>query len=110
MSLRCPKGRARTRRAIILTARSGVATWFFADGEEGYTTPGEASSAAAKPFASPRTSGAPTRDEPLALDAVRVHRPLLPDALQEGDVTVYTTLDMNAQKAADRPCCARPQS
>jgi penicillin-binding protein 1A len=44
-----------------------------------------------------------TGNEPLALDAVRVFiDSILPDALREGDVTVYTTLDLAAQRAADR--------
>lgn len=44
-----------------------------------------------------------TKSEPLALDAVRVFiDSILPDALREGDVTVYTTLDLAAQRAADR--------
>ena len=43
------------------------------------------------------------KDEPLALDAVRaLIDSLRPDALKEGDVTVYTTLDLGAQRAADR--------
>ena len=43
------------------------------------------------------------KDEPLALDAVRaLIDSLRPDALKEGDVTVYTTLDLGAQHAADR--------
>jgi penicillin-binding protein 1A len=44
-----------------------------------------------------------TGNEPLALDAVRaLIDSLRPDALKEGDVTIYTTLDLNAQRAADR--------
>ena len=78
-----------------------------ADGGGGATSrPAKAQSAAAQraPLRSPRTSGGPTRaNEPLALDAVRAFiDSILPDALQEGDVNVYTTLDINAQKAADR--------
>ncbi|MDB4890225.1 MAG: penicillin-binding protein family [Gemmatimonadetes bacterium] len=42
-------------------------------------------------------------NEPLALDAVRaLIDSIRPDALKEGDVTVYTTLDLAAQRAADR--------
>lgn len=44
-----------------------------------------------------------TGNEPLALDAVRaLIDSIRPDALKEGDVTVYTTLDLTAQRAADR--------
>ncbi len=44
-----------------------------------------------------------TGKEPLALDAIRaLIDSIRPDALKEGDVTVYTTLDLVAQQAADR--------
>ena len=44
-----------------------------------------------------------TGNEPLALDAIRaLIDSIRPDALKEGDVTVYTTLDLAAQRAADR--------
>ena len=43
------------------------------------------------------------RERALALDAVRAFiDSVLPDALKDGDVTVYTTLDLHAQRAADR--------
>ena len=47
----------------------------------------------ASPCASRRTNGVPTR---ALIDSIR------PDALKEGDVTVYTTLDLAAQRSADR--------
>ena len=44
-----------------------------------------------------------TGSEPLALDAIRaLIDSIRPDALKDGDVTVYTTLDLAAQRAADR--------
>ena len=52
----------------------------------------------------PTTNGAPmratsrSRSTPCARSSIR----FVPDALKEGDVTVYTTLDLNAQRAADR--------
>jgi 1A family penicillin-binding protein len=72
--------------------------------QEGYITPGEARTAAQQRLAIAEDEWRPdTGNEPLALDAVRVFiDSILPDALQEGDVTVYTTLDLTAQKAADR--------
>ena len=86
--------RALRRRNLVLALMA----------QEGYITPGEASTAAAKRLVVAEDEWRPeTGNEPLALDAVRVFiDSLLPDALQEGDVTVYTTLDANAQKAADR--------
>jgi penicillin-binding protein 1A len=86
--------RALRRRNLVLALMA----------EEGYLTPGEASTAARQPLAIAEDEWRPdTGNEPLALDAVRVFiDSILPDALQEGDVTVYTTLDLTAQKAADR--------
>ncbi len=86
--------RAFRRRNLVLSLMA----------QEGYITPGEAQSAAARRLVVAEDEWRPdTGNEPLALDAVRVFiDSILPDALQEGDVTVYTTLDMNAQKAADR--------
>ena len=44
-----------------------------------------------------------TGTEPLALDAIRaLIDSIRPDALKDGDVTVYTTLDLAAQRSADR--------
>ena len=86
--------RALRRRNLVLSLMA----------QEGYVTPGEASSAARQRLVVAEDEWRPnTGNEPLALDAVRVFiDSILPDALQEGDVTVYTTLDLTAQKAADR--------
>jgi penicillin-binding protein 1A len=86
--------RALRRRNLVLSLMA----------EEGYITPGEAKTAAQQRLAIAEDEWRPdTGNEPLALDAVRVFiDSILPDALQEGDVTVYTTLDLTAQKAADR--------
>ncbi|HEU4721128.1 MAG TPA: PBP1A family penicillin-binding protein [Gemmatimonadaceae bacterium] len=86
--------RALRRRNLVLSLMA----------QEGYLTPGEASTAARQRLVVAEDEWRPnTGNEPLALDAVRVFiDSILPDALQEGDVTVYTTLDLNAQKAADR--------
>ena len=86
--------RALRRRNLVLSLMA----------QEGYLTGGEASTAATQPLAIAEDEWRPdTGNEPLALDAVRVFiDSILPDALKEGDVTVYTTLDLTAQKAADR--------
>jgi penicillin-binding protein 1A len=72
--------------------------------ESGYITREQAARAASTPLRIAESEWRPdTKDEPLALDAVRVFiDSILPDALQDGDVTVYTTLDLAAQRAADR--------
>src|SRR4029079_2189358 len=86
--------RAFRRRNLVLSLMA----------QEGYITPGEASTAAARPLAIAEDEWRPeTGNEPLRIYAVVVFiDSLVPEALQNGDVTVYTTLDMNAQKAADR--------
>lgn len=72
--------------------------------ENGYLTPDQAARATNAPLRIAENEWRPdTKDEPLALDAVRVFiDSILPDALRDGDVTVYTTLDLAAQRAADR--------
>jgi 1A family penicillin-binding protein len=72
--------------------------------ESGYLTAEQAARATSIPLRIAENEWRPdTKDEPLALDAVRVFiDSILPDALKEGDVTVYTTLDLTAQRAADR--------
>jgi 1A family penicillin-binding protein len=82
------------RRNLVLSLMS----------EAGYLTPAQAQAAAAVPLRIAEDEWRPdVKDEPLALDAVRaLIDSLRPDALKEGDVTVYTTLDLGAQVAADR--------
>ncbi|NUS46216.1 MAG: PBP1A family penicillin-binding protein [Gemmatimonadaceae bacterium] len=72
--------------------------------ESGYLTADQAARATSVPLRIAENEWRPdTKDEPLALDAVRVFiDSILPDALKDGDVTVYTTLDLAAQRAADR--------
>jgi 1A family penicillin-binding protein len=72
--------------------------------KEGYLTPDEAQRDEALPMRIAEDEWRPdTGNEPLALDAVRaLIDSIRPDALKEGDVTVYTTLDLTAQRAADR--------
>jgi 1A family penicillin-binding protein len=86
--------RALRRRNLVLALMA----------QEGYLSRGQASSAAAQRLVIAEDEWRPdTGNEPLALDAVRVFiDSILPDALQEGDVVVHTTLDLAAQRAADR--------
>jgi 1A family penicillin-binding protein len=72
--------------------------------ETGYLTRTEAQRAQDTPLRIAEDEWRPdTGTEPLALDAVRVFiDSILPDVLKDGDVTVYTTLDLAAQRAADR--------
>jgi penicillin-binding protein 1A len=70
----------------------------------GYLSAAEAQSAEAQPLTIADDEWRPDASaEPLALDAVRaLIDSIRPDALRDGDVTVYTTLDRDAQRAADR--------
>jgi 1A family penicillin-binding protein len=72
--------------------------------DAGYLTPQQAAVTQRVPLRIAEDEWRPdVKDEPLALDAVRaLIDSLRPDALKEGDVTVYTTLDLGAQRAADR--------
>jgi 1A family penicillin-binding protein len=72
--------------------------------QAGYLTPAQASREQEVPLRIAEDEWRPdTGSEPLALDAVRAFiDSILPDALKDGDVTVYTTLDLAAQRAADR--------
>ena len=82
------------RRNLVLSLMS----------DAGYLSASEAARAASVPLRIAADEWRPdTSNELLALDAVRVLLDsILPDALKNGDVTVYTTLDLNAQRAADR--------
>jgi 1A family penicillin-binding protein len=52
-----------------------------------------------------------TSNDVLALDVVRAFvDSVLPDVLKEGDVKVYTTLDLTAQRAADRAVIRHAQA
>ena len=72
--------------------------------QAGYLSPDEARAAEELPLTIADDEWRPdAANEPLALDAVRaLIDSIRPDALKEGDVTVYTTLDLDAQRAADR--------
>ncbi len=86
--------RALRRRNLVLSLMA----------DAGYLSPAEAAKLTNVPLRIAEDEWRPdTGTEPLALDAVRVFiDSILPDALKDGDVTVYTTLDLTAQRAADR--------
>ena len=86
--------RALRRRNLVLSLMA----------HEGYITQAQAAEAQSEKLVIAEDEWRPdTGNEPLALDAVRVFiDSILPDALKEGDVVVHTTLDLTAQRAADR--------
>ncbi len=86
--------RALKRRNLVLSLMA----------QNGYISPGEAAQDEQLPLRIAEDEWRPdTGKEPLALDAIRaLIDSIRPDALKDGDVTVYTTLDVNAQLAADR--------
>jgi len=86
--------RALKRRNLVLSLMA----------QNGYISPGEAAQDEQLPLRIAEDEWRPdTGKEPLALDAIRaLIDSIRPDALKDGDVTVYTTLDVTAQLAADR--------
>ncbi|MBA3672883.1 MAG: PBP1A family penicillin-binding protein, partial [Gemmatimonadaceae bacterium] len=86
--------RALVRRNVVLGLMA----------ETGYITQEQANKASGQRLAVAEDEWRPDPgNEPLALDAVRaLIDSIRPDALKEGDVTVYTTLDLPAQRSADR--------
>ena len=86
--------RARDRRNVVLGLMA----------QEGYITPERADKARTERVRVAKNEWRPTApDELLALEVVRAFvDSVLPDVLQEGEVVVHTTIDRNAQRAADR--------
>ena len=86
--------RARARRDLVLSLMA----------EEGYITPEQARSAAARPLVVAKEEWQPPRTTSYAIGAVSalVDSVLGSDADELGDVKVYTTLDARAQRAAER--------
>ena len=86
--------RARSRRDVVL----GLMV------REGYITADRAARAEKERVRVARDEWRPTApDELLALEVVRAFvDSVLPDVLKEGEVVVHTTLDITAQRAADR--------
>ncbi len=91
--------RAKRRRDLVLTLMT----------REGYIDSTQAHRAAAQPIRVAKQEWRPTGTDSYALDAIRtaVDSLLGPEALEAGDVVVYTTIDAEAQKAADRAVAKR---
>ena len=91
--------RAKRRRDLVLTLMA----------REGYIDSTQASRAAAQPIRIAKQEWRPTGTDSYALDAIRsaVDSLLGPEALESGDVVVYTTIDADAQKAAERAVARR---
>src|SRR5262249_29732611 len=72
--------------------------------DQGYITDAQAQSAERAPLRIAENEWKPSvTSEPSALDAIRtLVDSVAPDILKEGDVNVYTTVDFNLQRAADR--------
>src|SRR5205085_11400610 len=86
--------RALQRRNLVLALMVG----------QGYITQAQAAASERAPLRIAENEWRPSiTNEPSALDAVRaLVDSVLPDVLKEGDVNVYTTIDGNLQRAADR--------
>lgn len=86
--------RARSRRDLVLGLMA----------REGYITRERARDAAAEPLRVASEEWRPPQVNSYVVGAVRalVDSVLGPDALDEGDVTVHTTIDARAQSAAER--------
>ncbi|HEX3866908.1 MAG TPA: transglycosylase domain-containing protein, partial [Gemmatimonadaceae bacterium] len=86
--------RAEQRRNLVLGLMAS----------QGYLTTAQAEAAEAKPLEISQTEWHPSvASEASALDAVRaIVDSVFPDILREGDVNIYTTLDVTLQRAADR--------
>jgi 1A family penicillin-binding protein len=82
------------RRSIVLNLMA----------DQGYISDAQAQMAARTPLRIAENEWRPSvANEPSAIDAVRaLVDSVLPDVLKEGDVNVYTTVDFNLQRAADR--------
>ena len=91
--------RAKRRRDLVL----GLMV------REGYIDSSEARRAAAQAIRVAKQEWRPTGTDSYALDAIRsaVDSLLGSDALESGDVVVYTTIDGNAQSAAERAVAKR---
>ena len=86
--------RATQRRNVVLSLMA----------DQGYITTAQAQVAARMPLQIAENEWRPSiTTEPSALDAVRaLVDSVLPDVLKEGDVNVYTTVDLTLQRSADR--------
>ncbi|MGQ0712487.1 MAG: transglycosylase domain-containing protein [Gemmatimonadaceae bacterium] len=91
--------RAKKRRDLVLSLMV----------REGYIDGAQAKRAAKQPLRVAKQEWRPTGTDSYALDAIRVVVDSLlgDDALDAGDVVVFTTIDANAQKAAERAVARR---
>jgi len=87
------RARARKRRDLVLSLMA----------DEGYITPERARAAAAKPLVVAKNEWRPPRTSSYVIGVVNalVDSVLGADADDLGDVTVYTTIDARAQRAAE---------
>lgn len=94
--------RATRRRNLVLRLMA----------QEGYITADRARRAAEQPMRIADEEWRPQPDRSYAVDAVRalVDSVMGPDATDEGDVVVFTTLDAVAQRAAERAISAQAAS
>jgi 1A family penicillin-binding protein len=94
--------RAVRRRAVVLGLMA----------DAGFISRDRATSAAGERLRISEDEWRPsTANDVLALDVVRAFvDSVLPDVLKEGDVRVYTTLDLPAQRAADRAVIRHAQA
>jgi len=86
--------RATQRRNLVLTLMA----------DQGYISAAQAGAAERTPLRIAENEWRPSiANEPSALDAVRaLVDSVMPDILKEGDVNVYTTIDFNLQRSADK--------
>ena len=85
--------RARSRRDLVLSLMA----------QQGYISAARAREAAAQPIVLARDEWRPRQEDTYAIAPIRafVDSVLGPDVADEGDLTVYTTIDARAQRAAE---------
>jgi penicillin-binding protein 1A len=99
---KAPSAYTPRRNAALAVQRRNIVLGLMAD--QGYISDAQAQSAERAPLRIAENEWRPSvANEPSAIDAVRaLVDSVLPDVLKEGDVNVYTTIDFNLQRAADR--------
>jgi len=99
---KAPSAYTPRRNPALAVQRRNIVLNLMAD--QGYISDVQAQSAERTPLRIAENEWRPSvANEPSAIDAVRaLVDSVLPDILKEGDVNVYTTIDFNLQRAADR--------
>jgi penicillin-binding protein 1A len=99
---KAPSAYTPRRNPALAVQRRNIVLNLMAD--QGYISDAQAQSAERTPLRIAENEWRPSvASEPSAIDAVRaLVDSVLPDILKEGDVNVYTTIDFNLQRAADR--------